>query len=455
MIGSVLLVYNAPADSLPVLFTNAVNTNNSEHIYKLIHKLIEIAHENNYAEGNLWQNFLTHFILSNENVFSLACERKKLNESSLKFLALNDFALFMKLFHIHHDNMKIIENFIGIQEFYSPICEFSKLLASSKTPDEFYEYVTDFYRDYGVGIFAFNKAFRLSSSNNRLIPVQNKNVGDMKLNDIVGYEIQKGELISNTEAFISGKPANNVLLYGDGGTGKSGRVYAYYTCMGRRRKKCTKERAPKQWIEDLIIDALVKVANDDDMIDEFADRFMEWQEHKETHDELKILEDRLRRNTSAIRNVMAVIDSGLVTDSIRTHLMDLEAEKTDIEKGIAIQKTENPIIKRSEVVYFLKSFRDGDKSDIAWRIYIVETFLQAAYLYDDGRLILTLNYGGKKNKLTVQIAEKTVSSGASLCSNFAPLSPPNLPRVQMNARLFIQLYFFVNRYAYIYVSRRK
>ncbi len=226
MIGSVLLVYNATADSLPVLFTNAVNTNNSEQIYKLIHKLIEIAHENNYAEGNLWQNFLTHFILSNENVFSLACERKKLNESSLKFLALNDFALFMKLFHIHHDNMKIIENFIGIQEFHSPICEFSKLLASSKTPDEFYEYVTDFYRDYGVGIFAFNKAFRLSSSNNRLIPVQNKNVGDMKLNDIVGYEIQKGELISNTEAFISGKPANNVLLYGDGGTGKSTSVKA-------------------------------------------------------------------------------------------------------------------------------------------------------------------------------------------------------------------------------------
>ena len=226
MIGSVLLLYNAPADSLPVLFTNAVSTNNSEQIYKLIHKLIEIADENNYSEGNLWQNFLTHFILSNENVFSLACERKKINECSLKFLALNDFALFMKIFHLHHDNMKIIENFIGSNETHSIICEYSKLLASCKTPEEFYEYVTDFYRDYGVGMFAFNKAFRLSSSNNRLIPVQNKNVGTMRLNDLVGYEIQKGELISNTEAFLSGKPANNVLLYGDGGTGKSTSVKA-------------------------------------------------------------------------------------------------------------------------------------------------------------------------------------------------------------------------------------
>ena len=223
---SVLLVYNAASDSIPVLFTNAVSANNSEQIYKLIHKLIEISYEHNYAKGNLWQNFLTHFILSNENVFSLSCERKLSPQGTLKYLALNDFELFMKLYALRHQSMSLIENFIPDNDNNnnSLICEYSKLLANSKSSDEFYEHVTDFYEHYGVGMFALNKAFRLV--NNRIIPVKNENVGDIKLSDIVGYEAQKLQLKANTEAFVSGKPANNVLLYGDGGTGKSTSVKA-------------------------------------------------------------------------------------------------------------------------------------------------------------------------------------------------------------------------------------
>lgn len=219
---------------------------------------------------------------------------------------------------------------------------------------------------------------------------------------------------------ICGEP-----MTGDGGTSKTGRTYNYYTCNNRRLKKCNKERAPKQWIEDLIVNALVSVAHDDDMIDEFADRFMKWQETKEDHSELKILEDRLRKNETAIKNVMTVIDSGLVTDSVRSHLLDLEAEKASLEKGIAVQKTQDPILQRSEVVYFLQSFRNGNKEDLAWRIYLIETFLQAAYLFDDGRLILTLNYGEKNNKITVKTAKDAISQGEALSSNFAPLSPPD------------------------------
>ena len=74
---SVMFLYNAPEDSLPVVMTKTVSAQNTDGFYKIIHKIIEIAHENNYASGNLWHNYLTHFILSNENVFSLLCERRK------------------------------------------------------------------------------------------------------------------------------------------------------------------------------------------------------------------------------------------------------------------------------------------------------------------------------------------------------------------------------------------
>ena len=222
---SVLFLYNAPEDSLPVSMTKAVATQNPNDICKIVHKIIAIAHENNYASGNLWHNYLTHFILSNENVFSLSCERKEAPEFSLKDLVLHDFEIFMKLFRLSDKGMGFdyIKNFIG-ELTLSPICQLSEKLDKAKNPEEFFEYVSGFYKKYGVGIFAFNKAFRLG--NNSLIPVSDKKIGNVKFDDIIGYEIQKRELISNTEAFIADMPANNVLLYGDGGTGKSTSIKA-------------------------------------------------------------------------------------------------------------------------------------------------------------------------------------------------------------------------------------
>ena len=222
---SVLFLYNAPENSLPVSMAKAIAEQNFEDISKILHQIIAIAHENNYANGNLWQNYLTHFILSNENVFSLACELKAGPEGSLKNFALHDFEVFMKLFRL----LDVVINIDGIKNFVggpdnSLITKLSVKLANTNNLEEFYKYITEFYKNFGVGIFAFNKAFRLGT--NSLIPVPEKNIGYVTFNDIIGYEIQKKELIANTEAFLAGKPANNVLLYGDGGTGKSTSIKA-------------------------------------------------------------------------------------------------------------------------------------------------------------------------------------------------------------------------------------
>ena len=223
---SVLFLYNAPENSLPVLMTKAIAQQNSDDIFKIIHKIIAIAHENNFADGNLWHNYLTYFLLSNENVFSLSCERREASEYSLKFLAEHDFDIFMRLFSFSDTVMELnyIKEFSEKIINTSPIIQLSEKLANAFNSEEFFEYITDFYKKFGVGIFAFNKAFRINE--NSLIPVPDKNIGSVKFNDIVGYEIQKRELISNTEAFLAGRPANNVLLYGDGGTGKSTSIKA-------------------------------------------------------------------------------------------------------------------------------------------------------------------------------------------------------------------------------------
>ncbi|MBQ6773446.1 MAG: ATP-binding protein [Synergistaceae bacterium] len=186
-----------------------------------LHDLIKNAYENNYASGNLWQNYLTHFILNDENFFSLECERRKAPEATLRDIALLDFDALIKLFW---DDSRDFQEFFHNRKNNSPVCEMSKIIASCENSREVYEQVTSFYERYGVGMFAFHKAFRFDGS--KIVPVANENLGSMTLDDLIGYDIQKAELIRNTEAFIAGRPANNVLLYGDGGTGKSTSVKA-------------------------------------------------------------------------------------------------------------------------------------------------------------------------------------------------------------------------------------
>ena len=104
----------------------------------------------------------------------------------------------------------------------------SQLLASSDSPEEFMDHMVEFYKDYGVGKLGLHKAFRLEHGPNdervKIVPITK--IAHVHLDDLVGYEIAKKKLIDNTEAFLNGKPANNCLLFGDAGTGKSSCIKA-------------------------------------------------------------------------------------------------------------------------------------------------------------------------------------------------------------------------------------
>lgn len=235
-------------------------------------------------------------------------------------------------------------------------------------------------------------------------------------------------------------------MTGDGGTSKTGAVYSYYTCNGRRKKKCKKERAPKKWIEDAVILHLADVINNDDIISEFADKYMEWQENQKTNTEIQGLEKRLQEVNTSIKNSINAIDSGIISDSLKQHLADLELEKADIEKGIAIAEQENITLEYDTVFWFLKQFQCKNINDSAWRIYVVELFLKAAYLYDDGRLVLLLNFRGDKSKIAVDVAEKAIQEGEPLSSNFALSAAPN--DANLNTKVFFyEGYFVVSTFA--------
>ena len=103
----------------------------------------------------------------------------------------------------------------------------SRRLEEARDADGFFDAVTGFYKDYGVGMFGLNKAFRITNNAaGELIFLPINNMDRVMLDDLVGYEIQKKKLVDNTRAFVEGKKANNVLLFGDSGTGKSTSIKA-------------------------------------------------------------------------------------------------------------------------------------------------------------------------------------------------------------------------------------
>ena len=158
-------------------------------------------------------------------------------------IAKNDFQVFMNLFHY---DFRPIEETLGIDCFstilnYKAIGKTERMynknvsekvralsdeLAAAEDVDTFFNAVVKFYKDYGVGMFGLNKAFRIVENNGKPDFVPINNLDKVVLDDLTGYEIQKKKLVDNTEAFVQGKVANNCLLYGDAGTGKSTSIKA-------------------------------------------------------------------------------------------------------------------------------------------------------------------------------------------------------------------------------------
>lgn len=214
-------------------------------VFQQVKRILMTATDYGFNE-NLWQNYLSFVLIMDENPFSLTCEKIGATEgASANHFAKNDFQAFYELFHY---DFGPLEQALGIDCFselsdYRAISKpelmynknvsekvqtLSRTLAAAQNADEFFDGITGFYKDYGVGMFGLNKAFRIycPENSNRVEFKAINNMDQVVLDDLIGYEIQKKKLVDNTKAFVEGRKANNVLLFGDSGTGKSTSIKA-------------------------------------------------------------------------------------------------------------------------------------------------------------------------------------------------------------------------------------
>ena len=210
-----------------------------------VKRILKVATDYGF-DDNLWHNYLTFVLMMSENPFSMTCEKVGASDGSVNGLVQNDFRIFKELFDYDFSGLEQelgincftqISNYKAIHKkdlmYNKNVSEkvraLSKQLENAKDEQEFFDAVTSFYKDYGVGMFGLNKAFRIDECNAPqggilFRPINNMDM--VMLDDLVGYEIQKKKLVDNTEAFVRGKKANNVLLFGDSGTGKSTSIKA-------------------------------------------------------------------------------------------------------------------------------------------------------------------------------------------------------------------------------------
>lgn len=210
--------------------------------YECMHRLLEFGGSHGFC-GNLWHCYLTNLLVNHENSYSRSCEIRGAVEGTINRAVLHDIKIFREFFE--YDLLSMAE-WLGVEDFelilsYVSSEQESKVynarirerieglarrLSEAAVPEDMKKELTEFYREYGVGKFGLHKAFRVERDENGVHIVPILKIAHVRLQDLVGYEIPKKKLTDNTRAFVEGKKANNCLLYGDAGTGKSTSIKA-------------------------------------------------------------------------------------------------------------------------------------------------------------------------------------------------------------------------------------
>lgn len=180
-------------------------------------------------------------------------------------------------------------------------------------------------------------------------------------------------------------------MCGESGTSRTGKVHHYYKCVSvkKKRKVCHKKPVKKDWIEDLVVEWTMKMLMDDRSIEAIVSMVTDLQERENVN--LPLYEQQLRETNTAIQNLLNAIQQGILTKSTKNRLEELEAAKEDLETKIACEKLAKPKISAEFITQWLHRFRKLDIQKKEHRKLLIDTFVNAIFLYDD-KVIITFNY---------------------------------------------------------------
>ena len=180
------------------------------------------------------------------------------------------------------------------------------------------------------------------------------------------------------------------LMFGESGVSHTGKMYTYYKCAAAKKKKtCDKKAVRKQWLEDLVVNETMKLVEDDASMNAIIAKVMELQNQEST--DLPIYEKQLKETEVGITNMLNAIQMGILTSSTKERLEALEEQRKELQARIAEERLAKPKMKEEFVRFWLLRFRKLDMTQPEQRQALVDTFINAIYLYDD-KVLITFNY---------------------------------------------------------------
>jgi len=228
----------------------------------------------------------------------------------------------------------------------------------------------------------------------------------MRVQEKLGSRSVKSRHRSNGEYILTGKlycGKCGSLMIGYGGTSKSGKQHHYYSCKNRLAKKCEKSYVRREWIELEVATALQGMIMDDDVIHKLTDTVMGFAKAYKERTEIGILEEQLAETKKALRNVMNAIEQGIITETTKERMQELELDKKRLENNLLLENAEILDVPREDVLLWFSSFRRGDVRDREYQEKLFDNILIAAYVYDD-HMKLEFNYTGHKHRKKVPYA---------------------------------------------------
>ena len=238
-------------------------------------------------------------------------------------------------------------------------------------------------------------------------------------------------------------------MVGISGTARSGALHYYYSCQRHRlEKSCDKRNVRRDVIEEAVARAIQGYALRPDIIEWIADSTVEYAKKQEAASHVAVLEGELAEVKRSIKNLMSAIERGIITDTTKGRLLELEAEQARLTAQIAAGRADIIVIPREDIVAGLTMYRDGDIKDKRYQAKLFDTFLVAVYLYDDDMKIV-FSFSGKQNTVRVPLDASVVAdieNPSSATGSYVPPSGPPKSKTRLPACLAFLILLLVFKY---------
>ena len=207
-------------------------------------------------------------------------------------------------------------------------------------------------------------------------------------------------------------------MVGECGTSRNGETHYYYKCTDRKRShSCTKHTERKEWIEEFVVRHTVNTVLTDDNIELIATKAAELMEKEFAESSvLATLEQTKKDIDRRIKNMIDLMEQGIVTPSTRERLLELESQKTDLEQRMARETLKKPPLSKERILHWLYSFKGGNINDMEYRQRVIDTLVNSIYVYD--------NDGGNSRKIVFTFNISGQNTSVVNCSDIACFAPP-------------------------------